>query len=47
MDRTYHVDLNVTRECNFQCSYCFTDAKGKQNFTEYDNFKKFIFKLMD
>jgi len=47
MDREYHVDLNVTRECQFQCSYCFTDAKGKKEFTEYDNFKKFIDKLLD
>ena len=46
MDREYHVDLNVTRECQFQCSYCFTDAKGKKEFTEYDNFKKFISRLL-
>lgn len=46
MDRQYHVDLNVTRECQFQCSYCFTDTKGKKEFTEYDNFKKFIEKLL-
>ena len=43
----YNVDLNVTRECNFQCSYCFTDTKGEKIFTEYDNFKKFISKLLD
>ena len=46
MDRTYNVDLNVTRECNFQCSYCFTDTKGEKVFTGYDNFKKFISKLL-
>lgn len=47
MDRIYHVDLNVTRECQFQCTYCFTDTKGKKEFTEYENFKKFIFKLQN
>ncbi len=46
MDREYHVDINVTRECQFQCSYCFIDRNGKKEFTEYDNFKKFIDKLI-
>lgn len=47
MDKIYYVDLNVTKQCNFQCKYCFIDKKGKQIFDEYANFVEFIFKLLE
>lgn len=48
--KNFHMDINITRNCNLRCLYCFevkNDKMRNEKFEDFDNLFKFIDKFMD
>lgn len=49
--KCYNIDLNITDNCNFKCSYCIEgcgpQVRRSENISDdmINNFKTFIYKL--